>query len=181
MKLFKWILLIGCLSVQHAFAQTDEYGRADASVPELAQFEYLRGTWRVEMEIRGDDGVFKKLENIATVKAYYHPDGKSFQTIFSTKNGGFTTDIRTYNIKEKKWDVLFMNAKAQRWHRFEAKLTHGIMTTFVYGGYSGKENFDVKIMDINVTDAGFTKEVFYKTKGTDEWVKQYIMRFSPHS
>lgn len=155
----------------------EDYGQADTSIPELAQFEYLKGNWQVEIEVRNDEGNFQKIENIARVEAFYHPDGKSFQTIFSTTNGGFTTDIRTYNIEEKKWNILFMNAKAQRWHRFEAKLIDDIMTTFVEGGYSGKENFDVKIKDINVTTKGFIKEVYYRTKGENDWKKQFIMRF----
>jgi len=160
-----------------AFA-VEDYGHADVSISELAQFEYLKGNWQVEIEVRSDEGVFQKIENIATVEAFYHEDGKSFQTIFSTKNGAFTTDIRTYNIEEKKWEILFMNAKAQRWHRFEARLIDDIMTTFVEGGYSGKEKFDVKIEDISVLDQSFIKEVYYRTKGSESWVKQFIMRFS---
>ncbi len=71
-----------------------------------------------------------------------------------------------------------MNARAQRWHKFEAQLTDGNMQTFVKGGYSGSEPYDVKIIDFNISENSFTKEVFRRAHGEEGWKKTYIMDFS---
>lgn len=170
------LLLIAFGSAAHA--DQSEFGSANPSIPELSQFEYMQGLWDVTIHIAQDDGSFKQSENKATVRAFYHQDGRSFQTIFTTATGAFTTDIRTYNIQEKKWQVLFMNARAQRWHKFEAEVIDGNMQTFVEGGYSGSEPYDIKIIDMDVMEQSFTKEVFRRAKGDEAWNKIYIMQYA---
>ena len=168
-----YLFLIGLV-----FADERMFGTPDPSIPELKQVEYLLGDWEVRMELRQEDGSFRKLDTIANVRAFFHDDGKSFQTIFTTNRGGFTTDIRTFNLDAKKWQVLFMNARAQRWHEFEASVVDGKMTTIVIGGYSGQEEYDVKIVDDMVASNSFTKEVFNSRDGGQTWEKTYIMNFS---
>jgi len=146
-----------------------DYGFADNSTPELAQFEYYRGEWKSEMEIKQDDGTFKKLEAVATIKGKFLDDHKTFQSQFTTDKGFFSTDIRTFNTTTKEWNALFLNAQAQRWHEFTSRVVDGKMTTIVRGGYSGKEEFDVKVVDIVVTDSHYLKNVYNSTDQMKTW------------
>ena len=150
-----------------------EYGFADKSVPELAQFEYYRGKWKSEMEMKQQDGTFKKLKVDVTIQGEYLEDHKTFQSQFTTNNGFFSTDIRTYNSTTKEWQALFLNAKAQRWHEFTSKLVDGKMTTIVKGGYSGKEVFDVKIVDVVITDEHYLKYIYHSTDQSKTWKLVY--------
>ncbi len=173
--LLSFLLLFSVGNSVHA--DQNDFGNADTAVPALSQFEYMRGIWDVTIHMAQEDGTFIQTENKATVRAFYHPDGRSFQTIFSTTAGGFTTDIRTYNIEVEKWQILFMNARAQRWHKFEAEMVDDTMQTFVEGGYSGSEPFDIKIIDKNIDEQKFTKEVYRRAKGEQNWRKIYIMEY----
>jgi len=146
-----------------------EYGFADNTFPELGQFEYYRGEWKSEMEMKQKDNTFIKLETVATIQGKYLDDHKTFQSQFTTPKGFFSTDIRTYNSTTKEWQALFLNAKAQRWHKFTSKIVDGKMTTIVKGGYSGKEEFDVKIVDIVITDSHYLKNVYYSTDKNETW------------
>jgi len=155
-------------------AQTKQkYGFADKSTPELAQFEYYRGKWKSEMEMKQKDGTFKKLEVNATIQGKYLEDHKTFQSQFTTNKGFFSTDIRTYNSITKEWHALFLNAKAQRWHEFTSKIVDGKMTTIVKGGYSGKEEFDVKIVDVVITDSHYLKNVYHSNDQSKTWQLVY--------
>lgn len=142
------------------------YGFADKSIPELKQFEYYIGEWTSEIEYLTDNGTFQKLENKATIIGKFLDDHRTYQSQFTTIDGFFSTDIRTYNLTTKTWDVLFLNAKSQRWHKFSSKLINDKMTTFVYGGYSGKENFDLKIVDTIINENHYKKKVY---KSTDKF------------
>ena len=153
--------------------EEQEYGFADNSIPELAQFEYYRGEWRSEMEMKQKDDTFKKLEVNAIIQGKYLDDHKTFQSQFTTNKGFFSTDIRTYNSTTKEWRALFLNAKAQRWHEFTSKIVDGKMTTIVKGGYSGKEEFDVKIVDVVITDSHYLKNVYYSTNQNETWELVY--------
>ncbi|MCP5382921.1 MAG: hypothetical protein H6912_11205 [Kordiimonadaceae bacterium] len=177
MKIIFATFLQSLIFFQTALAEQVEFGISDKSISELSQFEYLKGEWDVTIQTRQENGQFNSLENKAKVKGFYLQDGRSFQTIFSTTNGGFTTDIRSYDKEEHKWKILFMNARAQRWHQFEAHMENEEMITFVPGGYSGKEDFDVRIIDKDFSDKKFTKEVFRKLHNKDDWQKIYIMNF----
>lgn len=70
-----------------------------------------------------------------------------------------------------------MNARAQRWHKFEAEMIDDTMQTFVEGGYSGSEPFDIKIIDKDIGTQKFTKEVYRRAKGEQNWLKIYIMEY----
>ena len=156
----------------NSYSQTD-YGFADKSTPELAQFEYYRGEWLTTMEMKQEDGTFKKLETTATIRARFLDDHKTFQSQFTTPDGFFSTDIRTYNITTKQWEALFLNANAQRWHKFTSKLVDGKMTTIVPGGYSGKEDFDIKVVDTIISDAHYSKNVYKSEDGMNSWELVY--------
>ncbi len=172
MNLFNSIIVFFICT--HLTAQINhEYGFADKSIPELAQFEYYRGKWKSEMEMKLKDGTFKKLKFNAIIQGKYLEDHKTFQSQFTTNKGFFSTDIRTYNSTTKEWHALFLNAKAQRWHEFTSKIVDGKMTTIVKGGYSGKEEFDVKIVDIVITDSHYLKNVYHFTNQNKTWELVY--------
>ncbi len=161
------IVLFICTNLTAQIKQ--EYGFADKSIPELAQFEYYRGKWKSEMEMKQKDGTFKKLGVNATIQGKFLEDHKTFQSQFTTNKGFFSTDIRTYNLATKEWQALFLNAKAQRWHKFTSKIVDGKMTTIVKGGYSGQEEFDVKIVDVVITDRHYLKNVYQSTNQGKTW------------
>lgn len=146
-----------------------KYGSADNSIPELKQFEYYRGEWKSQLEMKQEDGTFKKLESVATIKGRFLDDHRTFQSQFTTDEGFFSTDIRTYNTDTKEWHALFLNAKAQRWHEFTSRVINGKMTTIVKGGYSGKEEFDIKVVDTVITDAHYLKKVYKSTDQMKTW------------
>ena len=163
------LIMIFCYST-HLLAQTThEFGFADDYIPELAQFEYYRGEWQSEMSMKQDDGTFKKLEVVSTIKGEFLDDHKTFQSQFIIGERFFSTDIRTFNIATKEWQALFLNAKAQRWHKFTSKIIDGKMTTIVMGGYSGKEEFDVKIVDTILTNNHYLKKVYHSKDQRKIW------------
>ncbi len=127
--LFIELVIMSFIMLFPSFGQIQN--QPNSSIEELAQFKYMVGNWQIKMNSRQEDGTFKSLENTANVKAFYHTDGYSFQTIFTMENGFFSTDIRAYNIQENKWQIMFLNAKAQRWHKFSASIEKGNMTTEV--------------------------------------------------
>jgi hypothetical protein len=155
-------------------AQTSaDYGYADNSIPELAQFEYYRGVWESTMEIKQEDGTFKKLSAVATIKGKFLDDHRTYQSQFTTDKGFFSTDLRTFNTSTKEWNALFLNAKFQRWHQFISKIVDGKMTTIVLGGYSGKEEFDVKIVDTVISDSHYLKNVYQSRDQMKTWKLTY--------
>lgn len=168
------LIIIGLLLLSFGASQAqNEFGYADKSIPELKQFEYYRGMWVSELEMRQDDGSFKKIEGGAQVTGRFLDDHRTFQSQFTTPNGFYSTDIRTYNTTTKQWEALFLNAKAQRWHQFTSKLIDGQMTTIVRGGYSGKEDFDIKVVDSIINQNQFHKDVYRSSDDMDTWVLTY--------
>lgn len=156
------------------WAQTEsDYGFADEYIPELAQFEYYRGEWESEMEMKQEDGTFKKLEFVATIQGKFLDDHKTFQSQFKSGERFFSTDIRTFNTTTNEWHAFFLNAKAQRWHKFTSKIVDGKMTTLVKGGYSGKEKFDVKVVDTVISDSCYLKNVYHSTDQMKTWELVY--------
>lgn len=151
MKLINLVCLI-CLSSFTTVQTETDFGYADPAIPELAQFEYYRGVWIAEMEMKQEDGTFKKLDTKATIVGKFLDDHRTYQSQFTTPDGFFSTDIRSYNITTKKWEALFLNARDQRWHRFTSSVVEGQMTTIVKGGYSGQEDFDLKVVDEVISD-----------------------------
>lgn len=152
------------------------YGFADNTVTELSEFEYYRGEWKITMEKKLNDGTFEKLNFEATIKAEFLEDHKTFQTQFIGSRGFFSTDVRTYNTKTKQWEALFINAKAQRWHKFTSKIIEGKMTTLVKGGYSGKEEFDVKAVDTVISETEYLRNIYHSTDQMVTW--KHIYRIS---
>ena len=166
------ILTISSFSFLNAQNKPD-YGFADQAIPELSQFEYYCGEWKSEMEMKQEDGTFKKLEFVATVTGKFLEDHKTFQSQFTNTNGFFSTDIRTFNTTTKIWEALFLNATAQRWHEFTSRVVDGKMTTIVLGGYSGKESFDVKAVDEVITDRLYLRNVYYSIDKMKTWELVY--------
>ena len=154
-----------------------EFGSADNSIPELAQFEYLRGEWQAEMEKKNDQGEFVAIKNDATIKAFYHDDGRTFQTIFTTPLGFFSTDIRAFNTETQSWRAMFLNAQSQRWHQFESQFEDGQMVSVVPGGYSGKENFDVKVVHFDINKSSFKGNIYQSTDSGRSWSLVYKMKY----
>lgn len=170
------IIIITLLSGISLFAQTSNgFGYADKSIPELSQFEYFRGVWSTTMELKQQDGSFKKLDAVATVKGWFLDDHKTFQSQFTTPEGFFSTDLRTLNTTTKEWKALFINAKAQRWHEFTCKIENGKITTIVMGGYSGKEEYDVKGVDTVISDNEYHSDIYYSYDHMKTWVLTYKM------
>lgn len=157
--------------------QQDEFGYADPAIAELSQYEYLRGNWRIQMEMINKEGVFQKIPNPFFLKGAFLSDHQTFQSIFTSEKGFFSTDIRSYNKETGKWKVLFLNAKAQRWHTFESSIINGNMTTNVIGGYSGKEKFDIKSVHSDIKENSFTGNIYRSTDHGKSWKHVYKMEF----
>lgn len=172
MRLF--IICIALFLCTDLLAQVNQdYGFADNSIPELAQFEYYIGEWKTQMEFKQDDGTFKKLEAVGTIKGKFLDDHKTYQSQFTTDKGFFSTDIRTYNTATKEWNALFLNARDQRWHKFTSRKEDGKMTTVVRGGYSGTEGFDLKVVDTVKTESHYLKNVYKSTDQMKTWELVY--------
>ena len=176
--LFTFIVLLFSITARAEQDTEEDFGVADPEHIEFNQFEYMRGKWIIDMQMSDDEGQFQKLPNQAFVHGFYHSDGRSFQTVFTTEDGFFSTDIRAYNFEMKKWQIMFLNATAQRWHQFEASYLDNQMTTIIPGGYSGKEEFDIKAIDRDITKDGYIKHVYYSYDGGLNWSKKYIMSAS---
>jgi len=170
------IIILAFLSGMPTFSQTpSDYGFADPSIPELSQYEYYRGVWHTTMEMKQEDGTFKKLDFTATVTGRFLEDHKTFQSQFTSPSGFFSTDLRTYNNSTKEWQALFLNAKAQRWHEFTSQVIDGKMTTIVLKGYSGKEEFDIKAVDTVLSDTHYQRNIYQSYDGMKTWELVYKM------
>lgn len=156
---------------------SNRYGYAESNSKELAQFEYLRGHWKIAMQSIDKNNKYTKLSTLFFLNAFYHEDHKTFQSIFSSSKGFFSTDLRTYNLQTSKWQVLFLNATAQRWHTFEASQIDGEMTTIVVGGFSGKEAFDIKTVHSDIKSNSFTATIYRSTDNQQSWLPVYLMSY----
>ncbi len=171
-------LLIGTVlifSYGHWAKGQVDYGFADSSIPELSQFEYYRGQWEAEIEKKGEDGQFESLPGKALIKGFFHEDQRTFQSQFSYGQGTFTTDISTFDTLAQEWKSLFLNAKAQKWHHFTSRLVDGKMTTLVIGGFSGKEDYDVKTVDQPQSGTRFLRLVYHSWDNGANWELVYRM------
>jgi len=168
--------LVLFLSVTPAAVASDgAYGTPNAEVPELAQFEFFLGDWRVDMTYMGEDGGWHAVAEPAHVKTFFHADGRTLQTIFTTPKGFFSTDVRSYDTKAGLWRAQFLNAKAQRWHSFTSQWTDGKMATIVPGGYGG-DGPDIKTEMTDITSDGFTNNVYRKMQD-GSWLHTYKMYY----
>ena len=155
---------------------SERYGQAEANSKKLSQFEYLRGHWTISMQSIDKKGQYTKLPTQFFLNAFYHDDHKTFQSISSSSKGFFSTDLRTYNRQTEKWQVLFLNATAQRWHTFNASLIDGEMTTIVVGGFSGKEAFDVKTVHSDIKSNSLTATIYRSIDNQQSWLP--VLRMS---
>ena len=158
----------------------NNFGHSDPAVPELAQYDFFRGKWRVDIQYLDEGGLWQAAQSPAYVTAFFHQDGRTLQTIFTTPGGFFSTDIRSFNIKTGKWQVMFLNAKRQRWHQFEASQVADMMVTIVPGGYGGDEAFDVKTEIGDISQDRFVNKV-YQTDTAGSWRHVYIMTYERES
>jgi hypothetical protein len=161
------------MTVRAESLDAGEFGYADRTLPETAQFEYYRGEWVAEMKLKKADGTFEKLSFVANIKGRYLPDHQTFQTEFSSTTGFFSTDIRAYKRSTGEWEALFLNAEAQRWHHFTSGIVDGKMTTLVIGGYSGNEPFDVKVVDTRISVDHYVKHVYQSADKMKSWALTY--------
>ena len=76
------------------------------------------------------------------------------------------------------WKALFLNAKLGRWSGFTVRKVGDTRETFVPGGYSGKEDFDVRAVEYNIRPDSYSANIFRRAKGTGEWVQTYEMRYN---
>jgi len=173
MKKKKLLVIIISVFISYSLFSQEGYGFADKTIPELSQFEYYRGKWTTQMEMKQEDGTFKKLDFTSTITGKYLEDKKTFQIEFKGSNDFFSTDIRAYDMIAKEWRALFLNAKAQRWHNFTSKKIDGEMTSIIRGGYSGKEKFDVKIRDSVISESKYLKRVYYSIDEMKTWQLVY--------
>lgn len=151
------------------------YGTANPEVPELAQYDFFLGEWRVDMNYMGADGNWHAVPDPAHVKTFFHADGRTLQTIFTTPGGFFSTDIRSFDTEDGVWRVQFLNSKAQRWHSFASVWEEDRMVTLVPGGYGG-DGPDIRTEMVDISEAGFTNNVYRQTpEGT--WLHTYRMNY----
>jgi hypothetical protein len=181
MVLSRLFILIGLLLQSTLLGSetsiSEQYGHAEPNNKELAQFEYLRGHWTISMQSIDKKGIYSKLPTQFFLNAFYLDDHKTFQSIFTSSKGFFSTDLRTYNLQTKKWQVLFLNATAQRWHTFNASLIDDEMTTIVVGGFSGKEDFDVKTVHSEIKANTFTATIYRSIDNQQSWLPVYLMNY----
>lgn len=153
------------------------YGTPDTSLPAHSDYAFMRGEWEASMVAFRADGTRVPLESNAHITAFYHSDGRTFQTCFSAPNF-HSTDIRAYDQSADNWRAHFLNANAQRWSGLVSRRVEGGMETLVPGGYSGTENFDVKTVIRATSGDGFINNVFRRLHGSDVWVQTYEMTYS---
>lgn len=154
-------LLMGLLTVKADSSESNSTisiatGNTFNSVKALSEYDFFVGSWKISMQMRTESGDFTTLPNTAFMTAFFHKDNHTLQSIFTTSDGAFSTDLRTYDKSRKSWRIQFLNATKQRWQEMEAKLIDGKMTTIIKNGYSGIEKFDVKTEQFSVEKDQFT-------------------------
>ena len=174
-KLFTILLITNSIN---AYAYNQLSAQPDTSDKAFSEYAYIQGTWSVSMKVRSKSGEFVSLPNKSKLVGFYHQDGRTVQTIFTNSKGFFSTDLRAYDVKTKSWRAHFLNAQSQRWHGFESKMDNGRMITQVKNGFSGKEQFDVRIIHQNFQKDRFEGEVFHSIDDGKSWRKVYEMAFS---
>ena len=152
------------------------YGEPDPSNPRHADFDYLRGEWETSIRLIGPDGSRRPLQNKSHVTAYYHQDGRTVQSCFRAP-GFYSTSIRAYDANAGVWKAHFLNAQAGRWSGFTSRKVGDTRETIVPGGYSGKEDFDVKAIEYDITPNSYKADIFRRAKGSSDWVQTYEMRY----
>ena len=174
---FKVILSLLIFSISLYSQKNTDYGYADKSIPELSQFEYFRGEWKIAIEQKQSDDSYKLIKTKSKLIAKFLDDHKTFQTQFTNDKGFFSTDIRTYSKSEKKWKALFLNSRDQRWHKFTSTFINGEMVSIVIGGYSGNKEFDIKVIDTIISKTHFKKNIYKSDDNMKTWKLVYRMDY----
>ena len=178
-SLWFYLMLFGFTS-QFSWAENSfmfPSSNAENIVSPFSQYNYMVGSWRIDMQMKNKQGEFVALPNPAHMQAFFHQDNKTLQTLFTAANNFYSTDLRTYEKATDSWRVQFLNANAQRWQSFYVKQTDNKMTAVIRKGYSGKEKFDVKTEQRVVDEDTFISDVFYSFDKGESWQHVYIMTY----
>jgi len=165
------------LSIPSEASEPTLYGTPDTALPAYSDYGFMRGEWQASMVAFKADGTRVQLESSAHITAFYHSDGRTFQTCFAAPNF-HSTDIRAYDHAAANWRAHFLNANAQRWSGLTSQRTEDGMETLVPGGYAGTADFDVKTVIRTTSNDSFVNDVFRRAKGSDTWVQTYEMTYS---
>lgn len=153
------------------------YGAPDPTLEAYSDYAFMRGEWQASMVAFRADGSRVPLESSAHITAFYHSDGRTFQTCFSAPSF-HSTDIRAYDQAAENWRAHFLNAAAQRWSGLISKRVEDGMETLVPGGYAGTDDFDIKTVIRNTSDDSFVNDVFRRMHRSDVWQQTYEMTYS---
>ena len=153
------------------------YGTPDPALAAYSDYAFMRGEWQASMVAFSADGTRTPLKNSAHITAFYHSDGRTFQTCFAAPNF-HSTDMRAYDHTAGNWRAHFLNATAQRWSGLVSKRVDGGMETLVPGGYAGTADFDVRTVIRPTSDDSFINDVFRRMHGADTWVQTYEMTYN---
>ncbi|MEM8993496.1 MAG: hypothetical protein AAGF23_01765 [Acidobacteriota bacterium] len=99
------------------------------AAPELAQFAFLIGHWRCDVDFIGGDWKTRH-RSTAEWTAYYIQDGRAIMDDFRGGFGEnyFATTIRVYDRLEKGWRGYWIDGQGGRWSRpLEGRPTDGGM------------------------------------------------------
>lgn len=160
-----------------AAGRPSPYGAPDPALPAYSDYAFMRGEWQAIMVAISADGTRTQLKSSAHITAFYHSDGRAFQTCFAAPNF-HSTDIRAYDHTAKNWRAHFLNANAQRWSGLASISTKSGMETLVPGGYAGNADFDIKTVIRTTSDDSFVNDVFRRAHGSDNWVQTYEMTYN---
>jgi hypothetical protein len=96
-----------------------EYGKANPSAPpELSRFAFLIGKWQCDVKLKREDGTWEGLK--ATWEGRYILDGYVIADEYRmTTTAGellvLGTNFRSYDAKNKTWNMKWLNALAGSW------------------------------------------------------------------
>ncbi len=168
-------------AVLFAGNQVGQYGKPDPKAgPEVAQFQFLTGDWTVKVQMRVENGALAMLKPHSHVFARYLPDGRTVQQEFSVPDGSFfSTQVKAYHVKEKRWINKFINSMRQRWTTTYSTWKDGKMVTIVPKGYSGKEKHWSKEIDSEFSTDRFVKRVYLSHDEGKTWEEKpmFVLEF----
>ena len=96
-----------------------EYGKPNPNAPpELSRFAFLIGKWRCEAKLKRDEGTWENLK--ATWEGRYILDGYVIADEYrmTTSAGELLVlgiNLRSYDAKNKTWNMKWLNALAGTW------------------------------------------------------------------
>ena len=183
-KVFVIILIIAFLGIGNSAiraADDGKYGKPDPKAgAEIAQFQFLAGDWTVKVQMRQKDGSMAMLKPHSHVLGRYLPDGRTFQQEFSVPEGSFfSTQVKAFHVKEKRWVNTFINSMRQRWTTTYSTWKDNEMTTIVPKGYSGKEAHWSKEIDSEFSNDRFMKRVYFSYDEGKNWQEKpkFVLEF----